>query len=86
MHELTCKSQSNSSNDSTEFSKMLLQKLLSKQAVADILGVHPQTVMRLVRRGTFPPPLRTGDIGSAVRWRTQDINNWIEHRAGKEVA
>ena len=65
---------------------MLPDKLISKRAVADILGVHLQTVMRLVNRGTFPQPLRTGDIGSAVRWRTQDITNWIEHRAGKEVA
>lgn len=65
---------------------MLPNKLISKRAVADILGVHPQTVMRLVRRGTFPSPLRTGDIGSAVRWRAQDINEWIEHRASRVEA
>jgi len=65
---------------------MTPDSLLTKKTVASILGVHPQTIMRLVRRGTFPGPLRTGDIGSAVRWRTQDITNWIEDRAGKEVA
>ncbi|WP_300379533.1 helix-turn-helix domain-containing protein [Henriciella sp.] len=57
------------------------QKLLSKAAVAEFLDLHPGSVMRLVRQGRFPQPLRTGDIGSAVRWREQDINDWIEERA-----
>lgn len=57
------------------------EKLLSKRAVADILDVHPQTIMRLVREGKFPSPLRTGDIGSAVRWRSSDVTGWIEQRA-----
>ena len=56
-------------------------KLLSKSAVAEFLGLHPGSVMRLVRQGKFPPPLRTGNIGSAVRWREQDIATWIEERA-----
>jgi predicted DNA-binding transcriptional regulator AlpA len=64
---------------------MLPDKLLSKRTVADILDVHPQTIMRLVRRGTFPPPLRTGDIGSAVRWREADVAGWIEQRTQRKV-
>lgn len=58
------------------------EKLLSKQHVAEILDVHEQTVMRLVREGRFPPPLRTGAVGSAVRWRAKDVANWIDQRAG----
>lgn len=58
------------------------EKLLSKQTVADILGVHPQTVMRLVRESKFPQPLRTGEKGSAVRWRNKDVSNWIDQRSG----
>lgn len=65
---------------------MLPEQLLSKSAVANILGVHPQTVMRLVREGRFPQPLRTGDIGSAVRWRAKEVSEWINQRATQRVA
>lgn len=65
---------------------MQTEKLLSKRSVADILDVHPQTIMRLVRQRRFPQPLRTGDIGSAVRWRAADVAAWIEQRASKEVS
>lgn len=61
------------------------ERLLSKRAVADILGVHEQTIMRLVRESKFPKPLRTGEKGSAVRWRTNDVADWINHRAGTAV-
>lgn len=56
-------------------------RLLGKRAVADILGLHEGTVMRLVREGRFPKPLRTGDLGSAVRWRATDVEDWIAERA-----
>ncbi|WP_084398648.1 helix-turn-helix transcriptional regulator [Henriciella aquimarina] len=59
----------------------MVTQLLSKRTVSQIVGVHEQTLMRYVREGRFPKPLRTGDIGSAVRWREQDINDWIEERA-----
>jgi predicted DNA-binding transcriptional regulator AlpA len=65
---------------------MPTEKLLSKRVVADILGVHPQTIMRLARQGKFPQPLRTGDIGSAVRWRESDVIAWIELRARGGIA
>ena len=64
---------------------MALDKLLSKRAVSEILDMHPQSIMRLVREGRFPQPLRTGDIGSAVRWRTSDVSAWIEQRTQQEV-
>lgn len=65
---------------------MLPEKLLSKRAVADILSVHPQTIMRLVREDKFPKPLRTGDIGSSVRWRAADVAAWINQRSEQRAA
>lgn len=62
------------------------EKLLTKRAAADIVGVHSATIMRLVREGKFPPPLRTGGIGSAVRFRASDVQNWIDSRFGAEPA
>jgi len=59
---------------------MIPDKLLSKRVVAEILCVHQQTIMRLVRERKFPQPLRTGGIGSAVRWRAADVADWIEQR------
>ncbi|HEY5208174.1 MAG TPA: helix-turn-helix domain-containing protein [Stellaceae bacterium] len=61
---------------------MIPEKLLSKGAVAEILGLHPTSVMRLCREGRFPAPLRTGDLGSAVRFRSTDVSEWINRRAG----
>lgn len=61
-------------------------KLLSKRAVSDILGVHEATVMRLVREGKFPRPLRTGNVGSTVRWRQADVQSWIDARLSQGVA
>jgi prophage regulatory protein len=55
-------------------------KLLTKRGVSEIVGVHEQTIMRLVREGKFPQPLRTGNVGSAVRWRAQDVAAWINLR------
>jgi predicted DNA-binding transcriptional regulator AlpA len=66
--------------------KMQPEKLLSKRAVADILDLHPQTIMRLVRLRKFPQPLRTGEIGSSIRWRATDVAGWIEQRTEKQEA
>jgi len=63
---------------------MIPEKLLSKRVVAEILGVHPQTVMRLARQGRFPRPFRTGEIGSAVRWRESDVAAWIAQRSAQQ--
>ncbi len=63
---------------------MTPENLLTKRRVAEIIGVHEQTIMRLARDGNFPMPLRTGAVGSAVRWRTKDIEAWINTRAGEQ--
>jgi predicted DNA-binding transcriptional regulator AlpA len=65
---------------------MIPEKLLSKGAVAEILGLHPSSVMRLVRTGSFPQPLRTGNVGSAVRFRVRDVDDWINVRTGANVS
>jgi predicted DNA-binding transcriptional regulator AlpA len=59
---------------------MIPEPLLTKRAVAEILGYHPQTVMRLVRKDQFPKPLKTNGIKSAVRFRAQDVAAWINAR------
>jgi len=56
--------------------------LLSKEHVARLIGLHPGSLMRLVRAGRFPRPLHTsGTAKGRVRWRSQDVENWINERA-----
>jgi predicted DNA-binding transcriptional regulator AlpA len=61
---------------------MYPQPLLTKRAVAELLGYHPQTVMCLVREDRFPKPLKVNGVKSAVRFRASDIAAWIERNIG----
>ena len=53
-------------------------KLLTARAVADQLGVSPETVLRWTRRGDlvgFRLP------GGAIRYREDALAEWLEQRA-----
>lgn len=55
--------------------------LMTKKEVAARLNMHPGSVMRMVRAGTFPRPLRTaGSWRGPVRWRAEDVEAWIIER------
>ena len=51
-------------------------KLLSKEQVADLIGVHPSTVMRWCRDGLLPAPVEVTQ--QTIRWRETDISNWVD--------
>ena len=58
-----------------------MPQLLSKQETADIIGVHPEHVMRMVRAGRFPKPIKTGPaVGCAVRFVADEVQQWIVGR------
>ncbi|MBN9557922.1 MAG: helix-turn-helix domain-containing protein [Alphaproteobacteria bacterium] len=57
------------------------EPLLSKQRVAEILGLHPGSLMRLVKQGRFPKPIRIGVTRGPVRWRPSDVDAWINGQA-----
>lgn len=60
----------------------LNEPLLSKRRVAVLLDLHPASVMRLVRSGKFPKPIHTsGTSRGHVRWRPQDVEQWLIARA-----
>jgi predicted DNA-binding transcriptional regulator AlpA len=56
------------------------EQLVSKNRVAALLSVHPQTISRWVRAGGFPPPLRAAGANTALRWRVADVEGWIAER------
>jgi len=52
--------------------------LLTAREVADMLGVHPETVLRWSRRGELPA-IRLP--GGAIRFRPDMLDGWLEERA-----
>jgi predicted DNA-binding transcriptional regulator AlpA len=62
-------------------------RLLDKKEVGALVGYHPESVMRLVREGGFPPPVKMGDRpGCAVRWIADEIDEWIRERMAARLA
>ncbi len=53
-------------------------RLLTARAVADMLDVSTETVLRWTRRGELPA-IRLP--GGAIRFRQDEIDGWIEERA-----
>jgi len=49
--------------------------LLSVRTLAKRLGLSVRTLWRLRSGGKLPPPVR---LGGAVRWRTADIDAWVD--------
>ncbi len=55
-----------------------MRNLLSKQEAAELVGLHPEYLMRIARAGRFPKPIRLGDRpGSAVRFVQDEIEQWL---------
>ena len=50
--------------------------LLKLPQVEKIVGFKHSTIYKQVSAGLFPAPLRIG--GRAVRWRSGDIQKWID--------
>jgi predicted DNA-binding transcriptional regulator AlpA len=49
-------------------------KWWSKSAIAEDLGVHPNSVTRLVRERRFPSPVRVSE--TFVRWPDDVYQSW----------
>ncbi len=56
--------------------------LLTKRAVAGLVGLHGESIMRLVREGRFPAPIRPGGDNprAHVRFVKSEIDAWLEQR------
>lgn len=53
-------------------------RLLRLPEVEAITGLSRNTILRLVKLGLFPPPIRIGP--RAVAWRWLDIKKWLDTR------
>ena len=57
-------------------------QLLSKKECAARLGIHAESVMRLVRAHRFPAPVRLGGEGptNRVRFVEAEVDAWLAQR------
>jgi excisionase family DNA binding protein len=61
-------------------------RLITNEEVGRRLGLHPQTVLRMVRNGQLFPPIKLGR--ATYRWRVADLNAFIAEqvkRAAEEA-
>jgi excisionase family DNA binding protein len=55
-----------------------LEKLLSKEEAAELLGVSPRTLEDWRLHGTGPKGIR---VGRRLRYRPADIERWLDAQA-----
>ena len=59
--------------------------LMTTREVSELTGIPPRTFARYVATGLAPKPVRIGHgPNPAVRFRRQDIEEWIEARCPKQ--
>jgi predicted DNA-binding transcriptional regulator AlpA len=64
-----------------------LEQLISKKEAARRLSYHPEHLMRLVRRGEFPRPIRAGHgPTAAVRFLESEVTAWLAARMAQREA
>lgn len=52
--------------------------LLNRREVQQACKLSKSTLYRLMRTGAFPEPLKIGP--KAIRWRVDEIQEWVESR------
>ena len=59
-----------------------MEKLLTPQEIAEVLGVQPSTIYQWTHQGYIPHI----KIGKFVRFKEKDVERWVEKKAnnGKE--
>ena len=55
--------------------------LLTRQQVADLIGVVPRTIFRWVLAGQFPKPLHL--TNKTARWRKEDVDAWLAKKTAE---
>lgn len=61
-----------------------MEKLMTRKDVAEMLGLSPATLARWKWAGEDSPPCI--QIGRTVRYRREDVMQWLYRRAGIEYS
>ena len=62
----------------------MLQRLVSQNEAAELLGMSPRYLEARRQRGGGPPFIRIS--ARAIRYRTDDLDEWIEKRRANSTA
>jgi predicted DNA-binding transcriptional regulator AlpA len=55
-----------------------MPRLLSKKDVADLVGLHPEHIMRMAREGKFPKPIKlSASQNGRARFVDTEVDEWI---------
>jgi len=54
-----------------------MEKLLTPQEIAEVLGVQPSTIYQWTHQGYIPHV----KLGKFVRFRAKDVEKWVERKA-----
>lgn len=54
------------------------ERMLRLHSVERMTGLSKSTLYRLIKQGSFPAPLRM--TRKAVRWRREEVNEWLSLR------
>ena len=58
-----------------------MQKLLTKQEVAELIGCHPESIMRMAREGRFAKAVKLHPSSRGrVRFDEADVIRWLNER------
>ena len=61
-----------------------MQKLLTKREVAELLGCHPESIMRMVREGRFANAVKLHPSSRGhVRFDEADVIRWLNERKSR---
>jgi prophage regulatory protein len=60
------------------FSSETNERLLTYEEVCAVTQLSQATLRRYVRSGRFPAPIKPNPSGRAVRFRIQDVRNWLD--------
>ena len=60
------------------FSSETSERLLAYEEVCAVTQLSQATLRRYVRSGRFPAPIKPNPQGRAVRFRIQDVRNWLD--------
>ena len=59
--------------------KAMSSVLMRRQEVEELCNLKRSVIYRMIRDGKFPQPLKiSGGARGAVRWRRDEIENWIK--------
>lgn len=54
------------------------ERLLTYEEVCAVMQISQSTLRRYVRSGRFPAPIKMRSQSRAVRFRLQDVRDWLD--------